>query len=368
MPKNQKPKKIAVVMAGGLGLRLWPRSTEKNPKQFIHLIGDGTMIQNTVDRLKKIFAIEDIYVVVLESMYELVEYQLPDLPKENIILEPFGRNTAPCIALTAITLRDKYPLDTIIAAFPADHVIYNLGEFYESVQIACEAAEVPNRIITIGVKPTRPEIGYGYVQYLYERTELGELYEKGLRYSSTFAEKPDYATAQRFVESGDFLWNTGIFIWRFDTFWNAMDKYMLEDSSLFKTLINHIGKDSMRKNVEYIYKQVPSISIDYAILEKSDNVFVVESTFRWSDIGTWDELYRISMKDARNNVIEGDVISINTTNCFISSNARVIGIAGIKDLIVVDSDYALLICRRGHSEDIKDIIDSLRRKNINRLL
>ncbi|MBM2815487.1 MAG: transferase protein [Ignavibacteria bacterium] len=362
----EKGKVAAVIMAGGSGARLWPRSTENNPKQFIHLTGEGTLIQNTYQRLAKIFPPEDIYIITLESMAEIIEYQLPQFPKENIFVEPFGKNTAPALALSALQLSEKYSDDAVLAAFPADHVIFNWQEFCESIETAYTAASEGDRIVILGVQASRPETNYGYVQYKKIKDGLGNLFDKGLRYSTTFAEKPDISTARRFIESGDFLWNSGIFIWRFDTFWTALEKYLLEDASLFRLQKHYINRTSFKKNIEHLYRQISSVSIDYAILEKADNVFVVESSFRWSDVGTWDELYRISMKDAKNNVIEGDVISINTTDCFINSNARIIGTAGIKDLIIVDSDYALLICRRGASDDVKELVDVMKRRNINK--
>ena len=362
-------KKVAVIMAGGTGIRLWPRSTEKRPKQFIHLIGDGTMIQDTFDRLSKKFLTEDIYVTTTSEMAAVVSEQLPQLPQENIIIEPFARNTAPCIALSAILLGRKYSPDTILAVFPADHVIFNNEEFYDSLETSFDAASDLKGIVTIGLHPTRPETGFGYVQVKKDfHGKLGELYDRGVRYSTTFAEKPDAATAKRFIDSGDFLWNSGIFIWRFDTFWQSIQKYWPEDAELFNVLRDHIGKDTFKENLEQTYRQISSLSIDYAILEKADNVFVVQSSFRWSDLGNWDEIYRLMMKDARNNVFEGDVIPINSTNCFVSSNGKLISIIGLNDLIVIDSDDALLICRRKQSDDVKEVIDFLRRKQINRFL
>jgi mannose-1-phosphate guanylyltransferase len=365
---NKHPKKVAIIMAGGFGARFWPRSTDKNPKQFIHLYGEGTMIQNTFTRLLKIFPKEDIYIVTSKAWGKLVQEQLTEIPKENIILEPFGRNTAPCLALAAMILASKYGPDTIIAAFPSDHIIFNIREFCESVELGCKTADELNGIITIGINPTRPEKSFGYVQVRKDTGKLGELYEKGVRYSSNFAEKPDVATAQRFIDSGDFLWNSGIFISKIDVFAEAMEKYWPEDYALFKLLSDYIDGDYFQENVEQTYRQITSLSVDYAILEKADNVFVVQSSFRWSDIGNWDEQFRLSMKDARNNVIEGDVIPINTSNCLVSSHNKLIGIVGVSDLIIIDSDEALLICKRGHSDEVMEVVDFLRRKHINKFL
>lgn len=361
-------KKIALIMAGGLAYRFWPRSTDKLPKQFIHLIGEGTLIQNTVMRLIPYFNIDEIYIITSEQYADVIENQLPLIPKENIILEPLSRNTSACIALAATLLSNKLDDDTIIMAFPSDHVIYNVREFHQSLDIAANIALETKGIVTIGITPSRPETAYGYIQFKNEPVGLDKYYEQGARYCTTFAEKPDVATAKRFVDSGDFLWNSGIFIWRKGTFLESCRKYLPEHYNLFEQLKKHIGKASYFGAVDYIYKQLQSVSVDYAILEKADNVYVIASTFNWSDLGTWDELYRLSRKDGRNNFIEGDVITVNSSNCFVNSNGKLIAMVGVDNLIVVDSDDAMLICRRNHSEDVKEIVDYLKRKNINKYL
>lgn len=364
--KEQNIKKIAVIMAGGVGQRFWPRSTEKLPKQFLHLIGEGTMLQNTVSRLLPIFDKEDIYIVTFDSYLKYVQEQIPYLPINNIILEPFGKNTAPCLALTLTSIADKYSSDIVLCAFPSDHIIYNIREFHHSIELAEQLALNRKCIVTIGITPTRAEPNYGYIQIKEDRNDLGELYDEGIRLTTTFAEKPDYDTACRFVESGDFLWNSGIFIWRIDTFWDSFANYMPEHYRLFKLLSKHIGLDSYQGVLEHIYRQMQSQSIDYGILEKAENVYVVQSSFTWSDIGNWDELYRLSMKDGRDNVIEGDVITINTSQSLILSSGKLIGTVGIDNLIIIDSNEGLLICKRGHSEDVTEIVDFMRRKHINK--
>ena len=201
-----------------------------------------------------------------------------------------------------------------------------------------------------------------------ERADLGELYDSGVRYSTTFAEKPDIETAKRFIQSGDFLWNTGIFVWSLYTFWRSFDKYLPENKILFEILKKTPSSQWQKSDVEYVYRQLQAVSVDYAILEKADNVFVVEAAFNWSDLGNWDELYRLSIKDGRNNLIEGNVVAMETSNCFISSTEKLIGVVGVKDLFILEGEDAILICKRGASEDIKDITDYLRRKQINKYL
>jgi mannose-1-phosphate guanylyltransferase len=361
-------KKIAIVMAGGMGERFWPRSTESKPKQFLHLIGEGTMIQNTVMRLMPLFKPEEIFIVALENVADIIYEQLPAIPHQNVIVEPFQKNTAPCIALTCTQLSNEIEDDTVIHAFPADHVIYNVREFHQSLELAATVASSRDGIVIIGVMPTRPEPQYGYVQIKNESGDLGELFDSGVRYSTTFAEKPDVETALRFLNSGDFLWNSGIFTMTAGIFWKSLETFLPEHFRLFKVLKKDYGTERFDDSKKNLYMQMQSESMDYGILEKADNVYVIESSFTWSDLGTWDELYRLSMKDARNNIIEGDVIPINTSNCLISSKGRLIGAVGVDDLVIIDSDKALLVCKKGKTDNVKEIVDFMKRKNITNFL
>lgn len=358
---------VAVVMAGGVGARLWPRSRERQPKQFTHIIGEGTMIQNTISVLKNVFELQHIFIVTSDSMLQLVREQLPEIPVENIITEPFGRNTAPCIALASSHICARYDGETVMAVFPSDHFITSVGEFLQCIRIGCSAAAEIGDIITLGVQPTRPEAAFGYIQ-VRENEHVCTTDNGFLRPISTFAEKPDIDTAKRFVTSGDFLWNTGIFFWKVSTFRKAFDLYLPDFSPLFRLLDKHIGKESYSEILDTVYRQLRAISLDYAILEKADNILVIEGNFGWSDVGSWDEVYRLSLKDSHNNAIEGDVIAIDTTNCYAKSNGKLIGLVGVEDLIVVDSDVAIVICKRGASQDVKELINFLRRKQINHFL
>jgi mannose-1-phosphate guanylyltransferase len=356
--------KIALILAGGTGAKLWPKSIEKQPKQFVHFIGEGTMLVNTYLRLMPVFPPENIFVVTPQQFKHLVSEQLPELPEENIILEPFPRNTAPCIALALTQLSKKFDKNTIVATFPSDHVIYNIREFHHSLDVAINVANERNGIVTLGIKPTRPETSYGYIQVKQNSQDLGFLYDNGVRYTTTFAEKPDLETAKRFLETGDFLWNSGIFVFKYDEFWREFDLYLPEQSKIFKVLKKFVGKESYPIALEDSYKKIDSVSIDYAILEKANNVFVVESSFNWSDLSNWDEVYRLSMKDGRDNFIEGDVITINVTNSYIYSEEKLVAISDIDNIIVVHTEDALLICRRGKSENVQEIIDYMKRKQI----
>lgn len=360
--------KIALILAGGTGTKLWPKSREKQPKQFVHFVGEGTMLMNTYLRLLPLFPLENIFVVTPSYFKHFVEEQLPELPNENIITEPFPRNTAPCIALAMTQLSKKFDKNTVVAAFPSDQVIYNIREFHHSLEIAMSVANELNGIVTLGLKPTRPATSYGYIQVKQNSRDLGFLYDNGVRYTTTFAEKPDLETAKRFIETGDFLWNSGIFVWKFDEFWKAFDLYLPDQSKIFKVLKKFVGKDSFQMALEDAYKKIDSVSIDYAILEKAQNVFVVESSFGWSDLSNWDEVYRLSMKDGRDNFIEGDVITVNVSNSYILSEDKLIAISDLDNIIVIHTKDALLICKRGKSENVQEIIDYMKRKQIVRFL
>ncbi len=355
-------------MAGGFGVRLWPRSLEKHPKQFIHIIGRGTMIQNTVFRLSPLFEAEDIFVITSEGNKQTVREQLPSIPEENILIEPFGRNTAPCTALAAMIIDARYAEDVVITVLPSDHLIMNVGEFQTALKLAHLAAEEIDGIITLGVTPTRPETGFGYIQVTDEEGVENPFFNRGLRLMANFAEKPDIDTAKRFLQAGDFLWNSGIFVWKTSIVWEAMEKYLPDHFALFQVLKKHIGKDSYDEFLENCYRQMRNISLDYGIMEKARDMYVLEASFGWSDVGTWDEFHRLSLKDASDNVLEGNVIAIDTSNCLISAREKLIAAVGIEDLIVVESDSAILLCKRSESQDVKEIIDFLRRKQITHFL
>lgn len=357
-------EKVAIIMAGGMGTKFWPKSIESKPKQFTHMIGEGTLLQNTYNRLLSYFGKENIFIVLSYNHRDFAINQIPGINTDNLIYEPFGRHTAPCTALSLNYLLQKgYSDDTLMAVFPSDHIISNLGEFYHSLDIAFDAAEQNDSILTIGVEPTRPDTQFGYIQ-----VDYSENVNNPLSYCMTFAEKPDVATAGRFIESGDFLWNSGIFIWKIKVVKDAFEKYLPDYSEKFKSLHINYGRESFVEDLKYLYMQINSMSLDYGIMEKADNVYCVRATFAWSDLGNWDELYRLQMKDAHNNVIMGDVVSVDNHNSFIISEGKMIGIVGMDDVIVIDTKEALLICKKGQSEHVQDIVDFMRRKHIHKYL
>ncbi|MBL0331576.1 MAG: mannose-1-phosphate guanylyltransferase [Chlorobiota bacterium] len=357
----------AVIMAGGVGARLWPRSREKSPKQLLHILGEGTMLQNTISRLQPFIPYDKILIVTNKLQIEQVHEQNPQIPYENIISEPFGRNTAPCVALAAFVLQARDP-NAVMITLPADHHIQNVGEFQRLLSMTSIAADELNCLATIGISPTRPETGYGYIQRNDQTDKYNPFFNDGLRRVLTFAEKPDFNTAERFIASGDFLWNSGMFIWKVDTILDAFKEHLPLIFDELTYVKDKIGTNKFESALVNAYSNIHPISIDYGIMEKAHNVFVAQGDFGWSDVGSWDEAYRLARKDSDGNFIEGDVIAVNVKNSFIRSDNQMIAVVGLEDVIVIDTSDAILICKKGSSQNVQAVVDYLRRKKINSLL
>ena len=354
-------------MAGGVGTRFWPRSREKSPKQLLEIVGKGTMIQNTVKRLQGIVHPRDVYVVTNRMQKAMVMKQLESLPEENILVEPVGRNTAPCIGLAALHAKQIDP-SAVMVVLPADHVILDTGEFSRVVQLATEVAYESRSLLTIGIKPTHPEIGYGYIQMFTEDGAHNPYHAKGVFKVKTFAEKPNLQTAERFLASGDFLWNSGMFAWRVDTILQEIERCLPDLHTALKSIEPAMGNASYQSTLEKVYGMIRGISIDYGVMEKAEKVYVIPGDFGWSDIGSWDEVFRLSGKDEHGNSITGKVIQKDTKNSYIYSPDKVVAVVGVEDLIIVNTPDALLICRRGKSQDVKEVSDYLKRKQMNEYL
>lgn len=354
-------------MAGGVGTRLWPRSREASPKQLLHIMGEGTMIQNTVARLQPLIPPEQMMIVTNASQIDGFREQIPAIPEENLIAEPFGRNTAPCIGLAATTLLQRDP-NAVMVVLPADHWIENVREFQNRIRLACEIAEEKRGLVTLGITPTRPETGYGYIQWSERKTGVEEYFDKSVRVVRTFAEKPDLPTAHRFLQSGDFLWNSGMFIWRADVILENFQQHLPDLHEQICTISDAQGQTNYSAVLEKTYKQMTPISIDYGVMEKAKNVYVLECEFGWSDVGSWDETFRLSRKDSEGNALMGDVVTINTNDCFIRSDGRMIAAIGMENVIIIDTPDALLVCKGGESQQVQKVVDYLRRKKISNLL
>jgi mannose-1-phosphate guanylyltransferase len=358
---------FALIMAGGVGTRFWPRSREKSPKQLLEILGKGTMIQNTVQRLDPIVSPHQVYVITNRVQKSQVKAQLSSIPAENIIDEPLGRNTAPCIGLAALHLR-RVDSDAVMVVVPADHVIRKVEEFHRVLRLAVVTAYESGGLLTIGIKPTHPETGYGYIQMHTEEDGSTPHYSRGVRRVKTFAEKPNLATAERFLSSGDFLWNSGMFVWRVDAILREIERCLPDLYRELQKIEATIGTPQYQATVELAYGLIRGISIDYGVMEKAKNVFVIPADLGWNDLGSWDEVARLSGKDAAGNSITGTVIQRDMNNCYVFSPGKMVATIGVEDLIIVNTDDALLICRKGRSQDVKEVSDYLKRKQMNEYL
>lgn len=344
-------------MAGGVGSRFWPSSRVDKPKQFLNLLGERSMIQSTIDRITPIIPPERIWVITNEQYVSLAQAQLPELPPSNIIGEPVARNTAPCVAIAAAILQAKDPEATMVV-LPADHHISRPERFREILQAGLTVAENGNNLVTIGITPHRPETGYGYIQ-LDEQDFLSAGSDKAHRVK-TFAEKPDLKTALNFMASGDFLWNSGMFIWQSST---ILEQFRLHQPAIFREIetFQKTTEADFGSALHAFYHAVTSISIDYAIMEKADAVYVVPGEFGWSDVGSWVAVYEHGNKDVSGNVLtHNNVIMHDTRNSLIkTSGDKLIALVGVDGLAVVETDDTMLICRLDAAQDVKKIVDQL---------
>lgn len=343
----------AVIMAGGVGSRFWPRSTKKNPKQLLRIISDRTLLQDTVNRLEGLIEKNNIYIVTNELQREEVVKQLAGIPEENVIDEPFGRNTAACIGLASVIIRKK-DKDAITVVLPADHIIHDFDEFQKSVLTAAEFADQSHGLVTIGINPSKPETGFGYIQ-VDDRSVKENIYKV-----YTFAEKPNYATAIRFIESGDFFWNSGIFIWRTDTILDEIRSLMPDLYEGLNKIVLSLDTPDFNKTLNNVYGQLRKVSIDYGIMEKSRRVYLTKGSFRWSDIGSWDEVYQLSEKDNNGNVVNGLIYTDMVIDSFIHSEDKFTAVIGVDNLIIVNSNDSLLVCRKDKTQEVKKVVDYLK--------
>lgn len=349
---------FAVIMAGGIGSRFWPISRTNHPKQFLDILGTGkTLIQMTYDRLSHVFDNDKIYVVTNEDYLDLVKKQLPKVLASNILLEPALKNTAPCIAYSVYKIFSKHPTANI-SILPSDHLISDETTFLEKIKEGLAFVDGNDAIVTLGITPTRPDTGYGYIQY------YTDLVTENIFKVKTFTEKPTLEIAETFLQSGDFLWNAGIFLASAKTWIEAFEKYLPEIDELFKA-----GKKfyNTPQEEEYIARSYPLctvISIDYGIIEKAKNVFVIPSSFGWSDLGTWRSVKEIAPSGENGNVIIGqNIINRDTQNCFVYNSSRgLIVLQGVSNLMVVESNDAILICNMEHEQEVRLIASDIKDK------
>lgn len=346
-------------MAGGVGSRFWPVSRTENPKQFIDILGVGrTLLQMTFDRFEKLIPAENIYIVTNEIYTDLVLEQLPKLRREQVLGEPMRRNTAPCIAYANFKILKKNPEARIVVA-PSDHLILNEDEFLKVISEGLEFVKADNILLTLGIEPSRPDTGYGYIQINKDIKVHSQ--NASLHKVKTFTEKPDLELAKVFLKSGEFFWNSGIFIWSLKSIFKAFETHLPEVNSLFTEGIDFLNTEKETEFISETYANCKSISIDYGVMEKADNVFVYCSDFGWSDLGTWGSLYEHSNKDEDGNAIKADKFQLyDTRNCILQSrNGKLIVVQGLEDYIVVDTKDVLLICKKHDEQQIRKFVNDI---------
>ncbi len=355
-----------VIMAGGTGTRFWPLSKTQKPKQFLDILGTGkTLLQQTYDRFAKICPPENIYIVTNEIYTGITKKQIPKLSSSQILSEPLKRNTAPCIAYSNLKIKAKNP-DAKIVTAPSDHLILDENNFAEVIKKSFEFVASNNSLLTLGIKPSRPETGYGYIQ---KDDKSPENFPEIFKVKS-FTEKPDRKTAEMFLQSGEFLWNSGIFIWSLKSINKAFSRYLPDIAGMFSDtrLLSTPEKESAF--IKEVYSECESVSIDNGIMEHAENVFVMPSDFGWSDLGTWDSLYENSQKTPDGNVINSDkILCYDTENTIINiSDDKLLVVEGLKNYLIAESDNAVLICRRDNEkrirEFVKDVEDKVGKKFI----
>ena len=339
-----------VIMAGGVGTRFWPFSRTSYPKQFHDVLGTGrTLLQQTADRFDGVCPPENIFIVTSSLYKDLCQQQLPTLSDEQVLCEPIARNTAPCVAYACYKIAQRDPQANIVVA-PADHIILKEDEFKRTIRTALEATQDQDILVTLGIQPSRPDTGYGYIQYI---PESGVSINK----VKTFTEKPHLELAQQFLESGEFVWNAGIFVWNAQAIIDAFGAYLPEVAEIFAEGADAYYTSHEEAFVERAYSLTKSISIDNGIMEKAKNVYVVLSDFGWSDLGTWKSLYEVSDKNDDLNVVDGHVLLYDTRNCIIKTpKDRLVAINGLDGFIVAEYDNVLMICRKEDEQKVKTFV------------
>ena len=356
----------AVIMAGGRGTRFWPRSRERKPKHLLDIVSDRTIIQETVDRIRPLIKPKNILIVTGKKHARELARQLPEIPAKNILIEPVGRNTAACIGLAAIHIQKKAK-DDVMVVLPSDHGIADPGEYRDVIAAAARAAEEKSALVTIGLTPTSPHTGFGYME---GGAAAGKSDGKTLLRVKAFREKPDLRQAKAFLKSGNFFWNSGMFIWKASTILNEIQQFLPDLYTGLATIKASLGKVSEGRTVSSVYQGLASISIDYGVMEKAGEVFMIPASFGWSDVGSWDTLWEISLKDQSGNAATGNSPAIfeDTENALVYSPNKLVALVGIRDVIVVETKDALLICKKGRSQDVKKIVDALEAGGKNHLL
>jgi mannose-1-phosphate guanylyltransferase len=351
----------AVIMAGGRGTRFWPKSRSRLPKQFLNIVGDRSMLRQTCDRITPVTGASGIWVVTNADYVDLVKEQLPEIPDDQILAEPFVRSTAPCIGLAALHIRKKIGDHERMAVFPSDHFIPDADEFRRCLSPCLDLEKRQGGLITIGIRPTMAETAYGYI-------ETGVRIEEGAHRVARFREKPDRATAEAFLADGRHLWNSGIFIWSVATILAEIERHASALYSGLTELYPYLRTPEEKHYLNRVYETLPTISIDYAVMERAETIHTITGTFAWSDVGSWSAVEPFWNRDDRSNAFRGNILSVDTSGSIVESQDRLIALIGLENLIVIDTPDALLICRKDRDQDIRKIIEQVEKQGWNKYL
>lgn len=355
MQNPKHPPLTAVVMAGGRGERFWPRSRMQCPKQFLSLTGDGeTLLQKTVARIGGLVPPEQTYVVTNSEYMPLVREQLPDVPEDNLLSEPEARNTAPCIALAASVIAKRHGSEAVMLVLPADHLVRHEALCADVLCRAAAAAAETGAMFTIGITPSYPETGYGYLSF--SRAESAPL---GVYRVGSFKEKPDPETARGYVESGNYLWNSGMFVWQAGTYLDALRQYLPKAYEIAEQIYHACDTPDFAAVLQEQFPHMPSISVDFGVLEQAEQLYTIPGSFGWDDVGSWPALRRVAKTDTNGNYRDGDILTVGTKNCVLSGGEKLIAAVGLEHMIVVDTPDALLVCDMESAQRIKKITDML---------
>jgi len=342
----------ALIMAGGEGTRFWPLSRKDHPKQFLKLNDNQkTMLQETVERINELVPLEQVFIATNEAYQKAIKKQLDGIPEENIIVEPMKRNTAACIGLSSVVIEDKYPGSTMIV-LPADHLIKDQKRFVDILRKSIMTAATGKNLVTIGIEPTHPETGYGYIHF---GDQLHTIDGDQVFEVRNFTEKPDLSTAKEFLEEGTYLWNSGMFIWQLSSILANIETHLPEMYESLERIKDALGTDLSQKVIKDEFEKMQSVSIDYGIMEKADDIFVIPGSFGWDDLGSWPALERVKKVDADGNVVIGKHYGIDTTNSIIHSPNKVVTTIGLDDVVIVDTEDAILICDKKRAQEVKEI-------------
>jgi len=355
--------RYAVIMAGGIGERFWPRSRQNLPKQFLPLLGDRSLLQQSCERIQNLVPPENILVVTGREHLSLAREQLPHLPETNFLAEPQGRNTAPCIGLAAVYLRHRDP-DGVMLVFPADHLVQGREDFTGCMEKALKLASSTDSLIAIGIIPTRPETGYGYI----EREEEAFPGKPPAYPVRRFVEKPDYHNAVQYLHSGRYLWNSGIFAWKVGLILEKMQKHLPDLYRGLVKIASGIGTVEEQNILESIFPSLPGISVDYGVMEKETNLLVVQGDFGWDDLGSWSALAECFPKDEAQTVGVGQHVGIDTTGCLVYGENSLIATLGISNLVIVQEKDVVMVCSKERAQEVKKLVQKIKERGMTQYL